>query len=142
MTLSGASMGMLATINVPGSGQVAKFVDEIFPSLVFPIRGGGVVYRTLVSTRAILRISTSGAGISVIGLRGRYNERGDFLITTIPAVSENLPSSNTELVFPHFAESGGYTTQFILFSRTPGQAFKGLLRFFSQSGLTLNLPLH
>jgi hypothetical protein len=77
----------------------------------------------------------------VIGLRGRYNERADFLITTTPPVNEGSTASTAEIVFPHFAEAGGYTTQFILFSSTPSQSSSGVFRFFSQSGQPLNLIL-
>jgi hypothetical protein len=89
------------------------------------------------SFQGVLRVSSS-ASISVIGLRGRYNERGDFLITTIPSVNEAAPPSTGPLIFPHFADSGGYTTQFILFSGSTGQASSGTLQIFSQSGQRLD----
>ena len=57
---------------------------------------------------------TSAASISVVGLRGRYNERSDFLITTTPPVSEAAAPSSSPLFFPHIAASGGFTAQFIL----------------------------
>src|SRR5262249_19241456 len=103
-TLAGASIGQSASVNVPGNGQVAKFLHDFFPSLPLPFKG-------------LVRISGGGAaGLSVVGLRGRYNERGDFLITTTPPTNESAPPSSTELLFPHLANGGGYTTQFILFS--------------------------
>jgi len=63
-----------AALVVPGNGQVATFLKELpeFRSLETPFKG-------------ILSISSS-AEISVIGLRGRDNERSDFLITTTPPV--------------------------------------------------------
>jgi hypothetical protein len=86
-----------------------------------------------------LRI-TSASPIAVLGLRGRTNERGDYLVTTTPPVAEGTAPSQ-ELFFPHFADSGGYTTQFILFNGVVGQSANGTIRFFSQSGESLGLQL-
>ncbi len=93
--------------------------------------------------QGVLRITTaSPAGLTVAGLRGRTNERGDFLITTTMPINENAPASTGELFFPHFVDGGGYTTQFILFGRNPSQASSGGLIFYGQSGqsATLTLP--
>ena len=90
--------------------------------------------------QGILRVSTaSPAGVSVLGLRTRYNERGEYLITTTTPVDENTQAVPAELVFPQFADGGGYTTQFILFSGSANQVSFGALQFFTQSGETLNL---
>jgi len=77
----------------------------------------------------------------VVGLRGRSNERNDFLITTTPPVNEATPPSTARLVFPHIADGGGYTTKFILFSGRPGQSSSGTMQLFSQSGGVLDLTL-
>jgi hypothetical protein len=87
-----------------------------------------------------MRLSSS-ASISVVALRGRYNERSDFLITTIPTVNETTPSSSSPLYFPHIADSGGYTTQFILYSGRAGQSSAGALSFFKESGSDWTLSL-
>jgi Reeler domain len=128
--LDGASTGQVATVSVPGNGQIAKFLHEVFPGLSFPFRG-------------ILRISGGAAeGLSVVGLRGRYNERGDFLVTTTPPTDEGSPASGAELLFPHLVNGGGYTTQFILFSGTAGQASTGNMKFFKQDGTPLSLTVN
>jgi hypothetical protein len=44
--------------------------------------------------------------------------------------------------FPHFADGGGYTTQFVLFSGTAGQTASGSLVFFAQDGTSLAISLH
>jgi hypothetical protein len=75
----------------------------------------------------------------MVGLRGRYNERGDFLVTTTPPVLENSSPTASELLFPHFAYGGGYTTQFILFSGYAGQTSAGMIRYFSQTGQPLDV---
>ena len=90
--------------------------------------------------QGVLRI-TSPTPVSVMGLRGRYNERGDFLMSTVPPSNEASPPATTSLYMPHFVDGGGYTTQFILFSGSANQSSSGTLRFFSQTGQPLSLTL-
>jgi hypothetical protein len=123
--MNGVSTGLTATATVPAFGHISKFVHELFPTLAVPFQG-------------VLRVSSSNS-IEIVSLRGRYNERGDFLITTTPASNEAAPSSTAELIFPHFVDGGGYTTQFVLFSGINGQVSIGTLRFFGQSGQAINL---
>ena len=106
-----------------------KFLSQIpgLESLTLPFQG-------------VVRVSSSSP-ISVIGLRGRYNERSDFLVTTTPPVDEAAAPADAELFFPHFVQAGGYTTHFVLFSGSAGQQSSGAVRFFSQSGEALNLTL-
>jgi hypothetical protein len=127
--LDGSSTGLTGTLTVPANGQVAIFLNEIpgFASLQTPFQG-------------VLRVS-SQVPIFVVGLRGRYNERNDFLMTTTPPVNETTAASTAGLFFPHIVDSGGYTTQFILFSGQPGQSSSGTVQLFSQSGGALNLTL-
>src|SRR5262245_5035565 len=120
------------TISVPASGHAAKFLAQIFPSVPNPFRG-------------VLRVSTTAAGVSVVGLRARYNERASaeaFIITTTPVSLEGAAPSSAESLFPHLVNGGGYTTQFILFSGSAGQASSGNLRFFKPDGVGLNLTLN
>jgi len=126
-TLDGVSLASTSQ-TLPANGQVARFLNEIFASLVLPVRG-------------VLRITTTGSGVSVVGLRGRYNERGDFLITTTPARNEGVASTADPMVFPHLVNGGGYSTQFILFSGSAGQSASGKLQFFNQDGTPLGLNL-
>jgi len=128
-TLNGSSTGLVGTLTIPANGQSAIFLNQIsgLGALAIPFQG-------------VLRVS-SAASISVVALRGRYNERRDFLITTLPPVNETAPASSSALYFPHIADSGGYTTQFILFSGRAGQASSGGLTFFRQSGSYWTLSL-
>ena len=122
-TLAGVSTGLIGTATIPGDGQIAKFLDQIsgFETLTTPFQG-------------VLRISTtSTAGLSIVGLRSRTNSRGDFLITTTSPVDENATASTAEQLFPHFADGGGWSTQFILFGSSSAST-SGDLGFFSQSG--------
>jgi hypothetical protein len=127
--LDGTATGLTGAVSVPANGQTALFLNQAPGFAAMPATFQGV-----------LRISAA-AGISVVGLRGRYNERGDFLITTTPPVAEDSPASPAEMLFPHIVEGAGYTTQFILFSGSPGQASSGALRFLSQGGQPLVLDV-
>ncbi len=126
--LDGSFTGQTASRQIAGNGQVALFFHELFPAPVvqYPFRG-------------IVRIVSSGPEISAVGLRGRYNERREFLITTTPPSRETGTASTAEMVFPHIVDSGGYTTQFVLYSGISGQTSGGNLNLFSQTGQALVL---
>jgi spore coat protein CotH len=127
--LSGTSTGISGTLTIPGSGQVATFLEQVpgFERMPSPFEG-------------ILRISTdSASGIAVAGLRGRSNELRDFLIATVPSIDESIPASRTDLVFPYFVEGGGYTTQFILFSSSRGTTPTGVIRLYDQTGFPVSV---
>ena len=102
-------------------------------------------FENLKSFQGVLTVSGSQSAVSVVGLRSRYNERGDYLVTTIPvrSTSDYSYGNSAALLFPHFADGGGYTTQFILFdaSTGTGQTAVGNLLFFTQAGQPLNLTL-
>jgi len=49
-------------------------------------------------------------------------------------------ATGTEIYFPHFVQSGGYTTQFVLFPASANAA-SGTLPFFTQYGQPFNLTV-
>jgi len=96
-----------------------------------------------VGERNFVRISSPGPAISVVGLLARYNERGDFLITTTPAIPEDGIASTGPLYIPHIVDGGGYTTQLVLFpasGQTAGTTLAGTVEYFHQSGTPMVLP--
>jgi len=125
----GSSSGLVSSLVIPAKGQIVKFLSDIFPSLLPPFRG-------------VLRMTTMSSQLAVVGLRTRYNERSDFLITTTPPAIEATPSTSAEFDFPHIVNGGGYTTQFILFGGTPGQSPSGTLKFFRQDGTPMLVGLN
>ena len=130
--LNGAPVPGISPVTIPplpASGQTAKFLAGIFPTLPNPFKG-------------VLRITTTSSGISVVGLRTRTNERGDFLITTTPPSNEASTPSMAEFEFSHLVNGGGYTTQFILFSGTAGQSSSGNLHFVHQDGTSFSLNVN
>ena len=98
------------------------------------------MFPALSEFEGVLRIS-SAVPVTVTALRGRYNERSDFLITTTPPVSEMISPSGSEMFFPEFADGGGYTTQFVVLSNVPGRSLSGTIRVFTQTGADLTLSL-
>ena len=90
------------------------------------------------NVRGILRVSAD-VPISIVGIRSQYNQRGEFLISTLSAIpedsTENLPAS----IFPHIVSGTGYTAEFLFLSS--GGSAAGSVDFFSQSGESMTLPI-
>jgi len=126
-SLDGTNTGLTASVVVPGSGHISKFVQELFPTLSLGFRG-------------ILRVSST-TSIVVVSIRLRYNERGDLLMTPVPVTNEGAPSTIGEIVFPTVVDRAGFTTQFVLFSGITGQRTAGTMEFFGPAGQPLNLTI-
>jgi hypothetical protein len=127
LTLQGTPVAS-ASRAIPASGQLVGYLSDFFPNVPQPFQG-------------VLRLTTTAGGVSVVALRQRYNERGDYLITTTPPTLENSIPSNLPRSFPHFVNGDGYTTQFILYSGTTGQTSQGSVRFLRQDGSSLPVTL-
>ena len=116
-----------ATLVLPPLGHVARFLDQIF-SLTDTFSG-------------ILRV-TSTADVAIVALRLRVNENDELKVTTTSPSNEMDPSTSEDRFFAHLADSGGWSTQFILFSGTAGQTASGALSFIDASGQPLDLTTH
>jgi hypothetical protein len=130
--LDGTSTGLTGTLTIPANGQVQMFVNDVhgFENLPMPFQG-------------VLKISNQSGSLSVIGLRGRYNERQEFIMTTtMPMVPINVsyPTTAPILLFPHVADGGGFSTEFILFNDNSMKS-SGMLQFFTQSGQLASLTV-
>ncbi len=123
--LNGAQTGMSTMLSIAPGGQTSHFMQELISGIPYPFHG-------------VIRI-TSSTPIAVVGLRGDYNTRGDFLITTAMPTDERVTVNASQLIFPHLADGGGYTTEFVIYSGAGGEAGSGQLRFFSQAGQTMTL---
>ena len=124
--LDGTLAALPAPLTLPPSGQVSRFIDELFDSL--PPHFSGV-----------LRV-TSTAEVAIVGLRLRYNRRGELKMTTTPPSIETDPPTMMDRYFAHIVDSRGWSTQFILFSGTAGQASSGTLSFIDTAGEPWDLP--
>jgi len=97
------------TLSIPARGQVGILLGDI-AGLRLPSPFAGILW---VSVPA-------GSSIAVSGLRSRYNERQDFLVTAFPSLDET-GSGSSEIVFPQVVDSSGYSTQFVLMGVRGGQ---------------------
>ncbi|HYR85408.1 MAG TPA: hypothetical protein VE422_15080 [Terriglobia bacterium] len=134
--LTGGSGFVTGTIHIEAMSHVSMFLDEL------PGQAGQVLLG-FAPGPFFLRLSTRLPDISVVGLRGRYNERGDFLITTTPAVAEDTAPDTSPLYFPHIVDGGGYTTQFVIFGATAQSVSTSLsatTRYFTQTGAPMRFP--
>jgi hypothetical protein len=123
--LAGEDLGITATLDLPANGHRALFVDEIpeFSSLPPDVRG-------------VLRVTSGGSNLSIVALRGEYNQRGDFLMSTVPVVDDQSAAVTGTQVFPQVVDGGGYTTEFVLFSTSPASV-GGTIQLYQQSGSPL-----
>ena len=133
--LDGTATGLTESGTLPASGQSTRFIDEIFPTLRTPFSG-------------ILRIASppispfhSRANLAVAAFRQTTNERGDVVVTATAPSEDDSATTAAGLFFPLFVDSGGWTTQFILFSGSPGQTTSGVIRFTGQDGQPLELSV-
>jgi hypothetical protein len=69
--------------------------------------------------------------VAVTALRGLVNERGDFLMTTLPVAPLGTTADAAAVVFPHFAQGGGWSTQIVLTNPTD-LPLTGTVQFFGQ----------
>jgi hypothetical protein len=114
--LDGSPVGQPVPVTVPGHGQIAQFMQSLISTLPPNFQG-------------FLKV-TSNSPIAFTGLRTRYNERGDFLITVTTPRNDGQVSSGLTVVLPQIVSGGGYTTQFIMF----GQSGTGKMWLNSQGG--------
>jgi len=117
MNFDGTPTGQSVTMSLPGNGLVTKFVEGLFPQMPASFKG-------------VVRVSAP-YGISVAAVRGKYNSRGDLLLTAPPVYDESSPSVS-ESYFPYIANGAGYSSQLILMST--GEAQTGSLLMTAQDG--------
>jgi len=108
------------SVTIPAGGQIAQFVKELIPETPEGFNG-------------VLRVTTTKP-VAAIGLRLKKNERGDYLMSTTPSVSESTDSSNPQWFIPYVVTGNGYSTEFMIFSRKPGQFTAGSLIFTGKDG--------
>lgn len=128
--LNGLPATVPGPLIIPPGGQTALMLDQL-PG----------ISALSITFMGALRIR-SGGPISVVGLRIRVNERGELVITTTPPTDESANQTAITRFFPHVVDSGGFTTQFVLFSAGSSPFPAGLLELFDASGGPLGVTLH
>jgi hypothetical protein len=72
---------------------------------------------------------SSSVPVAIRALRGYVNERGEFLMTTLPVGTVGVATQASTVVFPHFADGNGWTTQVVL-TNPMDVELNGTVRFF------------
>jgi hypothetical protein len=121
----GTPTGMNGSVMIPPGGQTAGFLNELIPGTPNTFSG-------------VLRLSAASP-ISGIGLRLTTNGGGDYLMSTIPAVSETQNGTPQQMLFPHIVSGGGYATELILLNRQPSATSSGEVIFTAQDGAPLSV---
>jgi hypothetical protein len=118
-TAEGFPFGQSTVLRISPRAQVSKFLPELFPALTLPFHG-------------VLHISST-SNISVIGLRGRYNSRHEFLLSTVTPLNKATLLSDTPLYLPHLITGGGYSTR-LFFINPTGNWSAGTIRLYKADG--------
>jgi glucose/arabinose dehydrogenase len=106
---------------IPARQQVAAFLNEA----PFTAAGGpAVIDGTFTFTASLL--------VSAVAIRGLTNERGEFLMSTLPVVEPGAGAAES-ITVPHFADGVGWTTRVVLVNPA-NEAMGGTLQFLSPSG--------
>jgi hypothetical protein len=130
---NGQPTGLSATVGLAPFGHTAKFLREI-PG-----------FETLPPTfKGVLQIVTFYRfGASLVGLRTRYNERGDLLVSSTNPVPQFFDSGGVSGVgaSPQVVSGAGYTTELVFFSVSPTGADEfptgGSLSFIEDTANTI-----
>jgi hypothetical protein len=117
--LDGSPSGIAGTLQIPPNGQTNFFLDQL--------PGAGDLPSPFQGT---LRLSSS-APVAVLAIRGRYNERGDFLLSATPPA---YPLDTDQAFIPQVVDGAGYTTQIVIFGGSEDSPVSGNIYFFDQSG--------
>lgn len=106
-----------ASLALPPGGQATRLLPQLF-NLPEDFSSG------------LLRVSASNGEVAVMALRFYVNRRGELKTTNIWPRNERAPATSEDRYFAHLADSGGWTTQLILFSGALGETGAGTLRLF------------
>jgi hypothetical protein len=92
------------------------------------------------SFQGTLHIS-SATPIAAVAIRARYNERGDFLLSTTPPAPSDSVDPQDEAFIPQILDGGGYNTQIVIFGGTDEEPSSGNIYFFDAEGQPIDPPV-
>lgn len=113
----GSLVPPLGSLTLPPGGQTARMLDEI-------------VDLPENFTSGLLRVSASDGEVAVVVLRIRINARGELKASALWPQNETAPATFRDRFFAHLADTGGWTTELILYSGTAGETASGALGLF------------
>jgi hypothetical protein len=112
---AGQDSGHGAT-TIPGGAQIAAFLNQP------PFNGSSSFDGTFTFT--------TSAPVSALALKGLVNSHSEFLMTTLPVVPL---TGSTAATFPHWAQGGGWVTEFDLINPSD-QQISGSLELLDSDG--------
>jgi len=125
--LDGTSSGVSGKFAISPKGQKLTFVNELPGASNLPL-----------SFRGVLRL-TSARPISALGIHGRYNERGEFLMSTTPPMDSTAITQSSAFI-PQVVDGGGYSTEIVIYD-VVGSPLSGNIYFFDQNGQPIDADL-
>jgi glucose/arabinose dehydrogenase len=127
--LDGSPSGIAGKLTIGPNGQRVSFVRELpgAAGLALPFKG-------------VLRLS-SAVPIAALAIRGRFNERGEFLVSATPPADPVL-NTGSETFIPQVVDGGGYATEIVIYDLLKNGPVSGNIYFFDQSGLPVDPDLH
>jgi hypothetical protein len=127
LALDGRTLIGAQTVRLPPHGNLGRFVSELFPGLPGKFQG-----------QIRINVKDKDLSINALPLRSLINERGEFLLTTLPILDVQHPPTG-QIVFPQIADGGGYTTEIILINPDDYGAVDCVFRFEQNQGLFFSL---
>jgi glucose/arabinose dehydrogenase len=130
VSVEGKSTGISGVMTLAAHGQIHSSITELpgAENLPRPFQG-------------TLRVSSS-TPIAALAIRARYNERGDFLLsTTPPSPSDPDVDPQDEAYIPQVLDGGGYSTQIVIFGGTDEAPSSGNIYFFDPDGQPIDPPV-
>jgi len=118
--LDGSSSGIAGTLRISPNGQSNFFLDQLPGAAELPS-----------SFQGTLRLSSS-APVAVLAIRGRYNERGDFLLSATPPADPR--AAEDQSFIPQVVDGAGYTTEIVIYGGSEDAPVVGSIYFFDQNG--------
>jgi amidase len=118
MTNAAGDVGS-GSVTIPAKAEITRFLDQ--PPYNVPTDFQGTFS------------FTSDIPVGVTAIRGLMNERGEFLVTTLPVI-DMADKAPVETAFvPYFADGAGWTTQIVLVNPTDNDA-SGTVQFLDSAG--------
>src|SRR5207247_3800339 len=102
--------------------QLARFLNEA------PFSGGNSIQGAFTFI--------ASAPVAAVAIRGRTNERSEFLMTTLPVADLDAMVSRDTRTIAHFATGGGWRTEVLLVNPTD-EVLSGTARFIGDDGRTI-----
>jgi glucose/arabinose dehydrogenase len=126
-TLSGG-LRDTAQFDLPGFGQKSIFLDEL------PGFGTGIPFQGTVEVNSLLPI------VATV-VRTRVNERGEFLVASMPPDNTADVNLSVESYFPIFAVGGDAQTEFILMNAQASGTASGDMLFLTPNGKPFSISV-